>query len=173
MTDDRGNILHKKEKYPLSPKDLCTIELLPELCESGIYSFKIEGRMKKPEYTAGVVSVYRKYLDKYLSGEKSGNPHEALFWRKMDTRAIRSGSYKLIITRGVDSVLYNMDQDVEEMHDLLSSEPEKARELMEQLSEWEQACCKDPLWIEEGWAEITNGLHERLMKNEIRTAQDL
>ena len=73
----------------------------------------------------------------YLSGEKSGNPHEALFWRKMDTRAIRSGSYKLIITRGVDSVLYNMDQDVEEMHDLLSSEPEKARELMEQLSEWE------------------------------------
>ena len=89
--------------------------------------------MKKPEYTAGVVSVYRKYLDKYLSGEKSGNPHEALFWRKMDTRAIRSGSYKLIITRGVDSVLYNMDQDVEEMHDLLSSEPEKARELMEQL----------------------------------------
>lgn len=109
----------------------------------------------------------------YLSGEKSGNPHEALFWRKMDTRAIRSGSYKLIITRGVDSVLYNMDQDVEEMHDLLSSEPEKARELMEQLSEWEQACCKDPLWIEEGWAEITNGLHERLMKNKIRTAQDL
>ena len=91
----------------------------------------------------------------------------------MDTRAIRSGSYKLIITRGVDSVLYNMDQDVEEMHDLLSSEPEKARELMEQLSEWEQACCKDPLWIEEGWPEITNGLHERLMKNEIRTAQDL
>lgn len=44
---------------------------------------------------------------------------------------------------------------------------------MEQLSEWEQACCKDPLWIEEGWAEITNGLHERLMKNKIRTAQDL
>lgn len=109
----------------------------------------------------------------YLSGEKSGNPHEALFWRKMDTRAVRSGSYKLIITRGVDSVLYNMDQDVEEMHDLLSSEPEKAQELMEQLSEWEQTCCKDPLWIEEGWAEITNGLHERLMKNEIRTAQDL
>ncbi|MEI3118774.1 MAG: hypothetical protein V8T12_08375 [Parabacteroides johnsonii] len=91
----------------------------------------------------------------------------------MDTRAVRSGSYKLIITRGVDSVLYNMDQDVEEMHDLLSSEPEKAQELMEQLSEWEQTCCKDPLWIEEGWAEITNGLHERLMKNEIRTAQDL
>lgn len=65
VTDDRGNVLHKKEKYPLSPKDLCTIELLPELCESGIYSFKIEGRMKKLEYAAGVTSIYRKYLDLY------------------------------------------------------------------------------------------------------------
>lgn len=65
VTDDRGNLLHKKEKYPLSPKDLCTIELLPELCESGIYSFKIEGRMKKLEYAAGVTSIYRKYLDLY------------------------------------------------------------------------------------------------------------
>ena len=61
----RSNVLHKKEKYPLSPKDLCTIELLPELCESGIYSFKIEGRMKKLEYAAGVTSIYRKYLDLY------------------------------------------------------------------------------------------------------------
>lgn len=65
VSDDRGNVLHKKEKYPLSPKDLCTIELLPELCESGIYSFKIEGRMKKLEYAAGVTSIYRKYLDLY------------------------------------------------------------------------------------------------------------
>ena len=91
----------------------------------------------------------------------------------MDTRAIRSGSYKLIITRGVDSVLYNMDQDVEEMHDLLSSEPEKAQELMDRLGEWERTCCKDPLWIEEGWADITNGYHQRLMRNEIRTSEDL
>ena len=44
-------------------KDMQTIELLPELIEAGAYSFKIEGRMKSPLYTAGVVSVYRKYLD--------------------------------------------------------------------------------------------------------------
>ena len=67
VTDVRGNLLHKKEKYPLSPKDLCTISQLPQLCESGIYSFKIEGRMKKLEYAAGVTSVYRKYLDLYES----------------------------------------------------------------------------------------------------------
>lgn len=54
------------ELYFLSPKDLCSIELLPDILEAGVYSLKIEGRMKKPEYTAGVVSVYRKYLDFYF-----------------------------------------------------------------------------------------------------------
>lgn len=54
-----------KECYPLSLKDMCTIEQLPELIEAGIDSFKIEGRMKKPEYAAGVTAIYRKYIDKY------------------------------------------------------------------------------------------------------------
>ena len=53
------------EEYPLSPKDMCTVELLPEILRAGVTSLKIEGRMKKPEYTAGVVSIYRKYLDLY------------------------------------------------------------------------------------------------------------
>lgn len=109
----------------------------------------------------------------YLSGEKSGNPHEMLFWRKMDSRAIRSGSYKLIMTCGVDTVLYDTERDLGEMRDLMSDEPEKAQELILQLAEWERTCCQDPLWIEEGWADITNGYHRRLMENEIRTAQDL
>lgn len=65
VTDAAGKVYHKKEKYPLSPKDLCAVELLPELCRAGIYSFKIEGRMKSLEYAAGVTSVYRKYLDLY------------------------------------------------------------------------------------------------------------
>lgn len=60
----------KKSQYLLSLKDICTLELIPEMAEAGIYSFKIEGRMKKPEYVAGVVSMYRKYADLYLSGKK-------------------------------------------------------------------------------------------------------
>ena len=56
----------KKSSYVLSPKDLCTVSILPELVEAGIDSFKIEGRMKNPEYVASIVSVYRKYLDFYL-----------------------------------------------------------------------------------------------------------
>lgn len=59
-----------KQQYFLSPRDLCTIQMLPDLIEAGIYSLKIEGRMKKPEYTAGVVSIYRKYLDNYLLNGK-------------------------------------------------------------------------------------------------------
>lgn len=54
-----------KEGYPLSMKDMCTLNILPELIEAGIDSFKIEGRMKKPEYAAGVTAVYRKYIDLY------------------------------------------------------------------------------------------------------------
>lgn len=55
----------EKEGYYLSLKDMNTLEHIPELIEAGIDSFKIEGRMKKPEYVAGVVSVYRKYIDRY------------------------------------------------------------------------------------------------------------
>lgn len=62
----------KTGPYVLSPKDLCTIDYIPELAESGIFSFKIEGRMKQAEYAAGVVSVYRKYMDRYLAYGKEG-----------------------------------------------------------------------------------------------------
>lgn len=62
----------KTGPYVLSPKDLCTIEAIPQMAESGIFSFKIEGRMKQAEYAAGVVSVYRKYMDRYLEYGKEG-----------------------------------------------------------------------------------------------------
>ena len=52
--------------YLLSLKDICTLDIIPDLIGSGIDSFKIEGRMKRPEYVAGVTSIYRKYVDLYL-----------------------------------------------------------------------------------------------------------
>lgn len=57
----------KESQYVLSLKDICTLEYIPELVEAGIYSFKIEGRMKKPEYVALVTAMYRKYVDLYIS----------------------------------------------------------------------------------------------------------
>lgn len=61
----------KKSSYLLSLKDICTLEMIPELIEAGIDSFKIEGRMKKPEYVAAVTFLYRKYADKYLAIRKN------------------------------------------------------------------------------------------------------
>lgn len=49
--------------YLLSTRDLCGLEYLPKLIESGVTSFKIEGRMKSPEYVATVTRIYRKYID--------------------------------------------------------------------------------------------------------------
>lgn len=58
--------------YLLSMKDMCTIDLLPDILDAGVMSLKIEGRMKRAEYAAGVVSVYRKYLDLYLKAGRKG-----------------------------------------------------------------------------------------------------
>lgn len=55
--------------YLLSPKDLAAIEIVPELIEAGVRSFKIEGRLKTPEYVANVVSKYRRAIDRYFDGE--------------------------------------------------------------------------------------------------------
>lgn len=53
----------KKDTYILSLKDLCGIKSLNDLKDAGVYSLKIEGRMKQVGYAAGVVQMYRKYVD--------------------------------------------------------------------------------------------------------------
>lgn len=65
LTDRQETFRKGKGEYLLSLKDLCTIELLPQIIQSGVYSLKIEGRMKQAEYAAGVTGIYRKYLDRY------------------------------------------------------------------------------------------------------------
>lgn len=53
--------------YLLSTKDLCGIAYLPRLVQAGVKCFKIEGRMKSPEYVATVTRIYRKYIDMVLN----------------------------------------------------------------------------------------------------------
>lgn len=60
----KGNIL--------SLKDLCTLDILPDILEAGVFSLKIEGRMKSSEYAAGVTSIYRKYIDMYVEKGREG-----------------------------------------------------------------------------------------------------
>ena len=54
-----------KNPYALSLKDLCLAAYVPELMDAGVASFKIEGRMKTPEYVYGVISTYRKLIDEH------------------------------------------------------------------------------------------------------------
>ena len=55
-------------KYLLSPQDLASVELIPELARAGVASLKIEGRLKSPEYVANITRVYRQALDKLSEG---------------------------------------------------------------------------------------------------------
>ena len=59
-----------KGDYLLSPKDLNVLDQLPSLMDAGVASFKIEGRMKRPEYVACMVSLYRKAIDAHAKHKK-------------------------------------------------------------------------------------------------------
>jgi putative protease len=63
LTRDLGD-----RKYLLSPQDLAAVEEIPELVRLGIVSFKIEGRLKSPEYVAAVTQVYRRAIDRACLG---------------------------------------------------------------------------------------------------------
>ena len=70
--------------YALSPKDLCLIEHIPELVMSGAASFKIEGRMKTPEYVAVVTRIYRKYIDLFEKLAAKHGPEKAAGLYRVD-----------------------------------------------------------------------------------------
>lgn len=59
-----------KDKYLLSTRDLCTLNYIDKIIESGVNSLKIEGRMKRPEYVYLITSIYRKVIDNYYSTGK-------------------------------------------------------------------------------------------------------
>lgn len=58
-------------RYLLSPQDLAAVDLIPDLVKAGVKSYKIEGRLKSPEYVTAVTRVYRKALDAAVAGISS------------------------------------------------------------------------------------------------------
>jgi arylsulfatase A-like enzyme len=93
----------------------------------------------------------------YVNGEKSGAPHESLFWRFGEQMAIRSGDWKLVRydlnadaenksdKKVSEAMLYNLAQDIHEDKNLASEHPEKLKELQSQWDRWNQANTA-PLW---------------------------
>ena len=67
---DSNNQKLNKNNYPLSTKDLNSLEFIGELIDAGVSSLKIEGRMKSKEYVYKVVSIYRKAIDSYYKNGK-------------------------------------------------------------------------------------------------------
>ena len=67
-----------EHRYLLSPQDLAAVDLIPDLIKAGVVSFKIEGRLKTPEYVAAVTRVYRKAIDAALSSSTIPNPQSPI-----------------------------------------------------------------------------------------------
>ena len=93
----------------------------------------------------------------YLSGERSGAPHERLFWRFWRVSAVREGPWKLVRVaenplkeeRGLLAplMLVNIDEDPAEITNLAEHYPEKAKELLDHILTWEQALAQ-PRWYD-------------------------
>ncbi|WP_055667956.1 peptidase U32 family protein [Desnuesiella massiliensis] len=105
----------EKGTYIMNSKDLCMIEHIPELCQSGIVSLKIEGRMKSPYYVAAIVKVYRQALDAYYE-----NPDKYEFKRqwledlmKVSHRQYHTGFYFGETNKQIyDTSAYVRDYDI-------------------------------------------------------------
>lgn len=109
----------------------------------------------------------------HLTGISKGNPHKSLFWKKVETKAMRYENYKLIMTNDVDTVLYDLNKDLIECNDIKNDSTHLYHYMLNSLLEWERNICKKPLWVENKYRRITQSYHKRLMNNEIFTTDDV
>jgi arylsulfatase A-like enzyme len=101
----------------------------------------------------------------FLKGEKQGDPHPELFWRKDKMASARVGNFKLIRVEKLPSVLYNLYEDLGETVDLTSKDRKHFHQLDSALRNWEKQTIA-PLWTEGAqWDTITWMIHQDLMVN--------
>lgn len=96
--------------YLLSPKDMCTLENIKDIIESGTSSLKIEGRMKRPEYVAGVVQIYRNAIDSIYSGDSFDFKNSVKKLMQLFNREGFSRAY-LYGNTGRDMMAYNFPKN--------------------------------------------------------------
>lgn len=102
----KGECSGEQKGYLLSPKDMCTIEDVNDIIDTGTYSLKIEGRMKRPEYVAGVVDNYRKAVDKVLFKKKYNEQEGKVQLLQLFNRSGFTNAY-LKRNTGKDMMSYN------------------------------------------------------------------
>lgn len=109
----------------------------------------------------------------YLEDAKKGNPHETLFWRKLNESAVRAGDFKMISIDDYGSVLYNLNEDLGETQNLMVSEIIIADSLKTSYSVWESKLMA-PLWNEsKAWMDVTYYIHKQLMENKEAEYKDI
>ena len=96
LVDGKPFDLHGK-RYLFSPRDLSAIDELDELKKIGVKSFKIEGRLKSPEYVAATTIAFREKLDKGYVSEKNHEPLEVLFSRGLHAGWLRGVNQQLLV----------------------------------------------------------------------------
>jgi len=108
----------------------------------------------------------------FLKGEKQGDPHPELFWRKDKMAAARVGNFKLIRVENLPSVMYNLADDLGETVNLATKDQKDFHELNTELDNWEKETIA-PLWTEGAvWDTITWMIHQDLMLNRPVRAKD-
>ena len=108
----------------------------------------------------------------YLIDKKKGNPHDKLFWRKLEEAGVRVDNHKLIRLKDFGYTVYDLDQDIGETQDLSKSNTLILNKLIKELEQWETEM-SEPLWYEEkGWMDVTYNIHKQLMQNKKVTQKE-
>lgn len=104
----------------------------------------------------------------FLTGEKEGLPHEYLFWRKFDAKdyAVRNGDEKLLITKGENKMLFNLDTDISETTNMAADLEKRVKQLYADFNNW-QSDITDPVFLGLRDDDLYNSTHpDRFKKPE-------
>ncbi|MEN8966041.1 MAG: sulfatase-like hydrolase/transferase [Polaribacter sp.] len=126
-------------------------------------------KINKPK----ILQLDGKNLLPYVKGEKKGNPHETLFWRKLEESAVRKGNFKMINLQNYGVVMYNLNKDLGEINDISKQNKSQLDSMFLSYHIWQQEM-KTPLWIEgKDWMNVTYHIHQKLMQNKIPEYKDI
>lgn len=86
--DEDTKEIFDENSHKLALNDMCMLRNIPDLIQAGVFSFKIEGRMRPPEFIARIVSAYRKIIDDYIADPTAFNIDEN-FWKNFFEKRVR------------------------------------------------------------------------------------
>ena len=109
----------------------------------------------------------------FLNNEKEGNPHETLFWRKLEESAVRMGDFKMINLYDHGAVLYNLNTDLRETVNVSQQNTSTLKSIFSSYKTWEKQM-EAPLWLEgRDWMDVTYHIHKKLMENKEPEYKDI